>query len=174
MIRAGVPHIPYSPLLTPAAPRTPCACHRLPFIRHHQAGAVNAPPCPRGSIEESSALFCHRDALISYRDAYDYPPHTISVFSFPRTPFTLCPPPKAIIPAAIPSGWSGCRPGEKIHPDRLLINISHKLTQSVRVVRVKSNIMHMRVYARAHAVISDSDSIFALLLKIPGPPGHNN
>ena len=165
-MNAGPPH---SPLHTPATPRMPRACRLRRILRHHQVGSVNAPPRPQGSIEESFVLLYHHTAIISHHNVYDPPLHTIYVFSFPRTPFRLCPPPKAIISAAKPSGWSGCRPGEKFHPDGLLLNTSRNLGQSVRVVWVESNILHIC----AHAVISNSDFIFPFYIKIPGPPGHN-
>ena len=75
----------------------------------------------------------------------------LSPFTPPHPLCALCPLPKVIRPAVMWSGWSGCGPGEKFHPDRVLLNAYHKLSGVVRVVRVKVNISRTHAHAHAHA-----------------------
>ena len=96
-----------------------------------------------------------------------------SVFPSP-SPFALCPPPKAMKPAAIRPGGPGAVRVNHIHPDRISVHKIIDLTHLVRVVRVKSNILHMRAHTRARAVSFFSVNFIPLFKKNPDHPDQSS
>jgi hypothetical protein len=92
--------------------------------------------------------------------------------AIPRVPFVLCPLSKDLRPADARPGASGYVRVKSIHPDAFSALYSSNLNQSVRAVRVKCNIMHMCVRARARAInlISVLTLIFLFIKKHPDGP----
>jgi hypothetical protein len=141
----------------------------LPFVHVLQLDAAPSDIYIVRSIDEVLIISsCETRTVFSSMSLYST---RISVTP-PLSPSTLCPLPKDINGADVRPGRPGGVRVKCGHPDAFSYYKNGQLSESVRAVRVKSNISHMRAGACARArYFSISDSIFPFYSKTPGRLG---